>query len=157
MKLGVKRTSAAILALLIGTESALSGACSVTATNLNFGTYNTANGSPTNGAGNVNVECSFLLALLLSYTVKLSTGSSGTYTARQMENTTYDLNYNLYTNLARTSVWGDGSGGTGYNSFSSLVLLLYHNANYTVYGRIPATQNIPAGGYTDTITVTVTY
>lgn len=147
-----------ITALILTSEPLLHGACTVAATDLNFGVYDVFSGSATNGAGNVNVNCTFLIALALHYTVKLSTGTSGTYTLRKMQKDVSNLlNYNLYTNSGHTTVWGDGTGGTGYNEYTSLIGLLYHNRNYTVYGQIPAQQNVAAGSYSDTITVTVEY
>ncbi len=147
-----------IVVLLFALESFSYAACTVTATDLNFGTYDVISGSPNDGAGNVNVNCHFLIALGLHYTVKLSTGGSGTYLSRQMQkNVSSQLNYNLYTNSGRTTVWGDGNGGTSYNVFTSLVGLLSHNRDYAVYGRIPAQQNVASGSYSDSIIVTLDY
>lgn len=48
--------------------------------------------------------------------------------------------------------------GAGTISTSVLGLpCLAGSANHTVYGRIPAAQNVPSGAYADTITVTVTF
>ncbi len=60
--------------------------------------------------------------------------------------------YELYTTGARTVRWGNTIGtdtvtGTGTGSAQSLV----------VHGRIPAPQSVPAGSYSDTVTVTITY
>lgn len=140
-------------ALLFAIESSSYADCTVTATDLNFGSYDVFSASPTNGAGNVNVHCTFLVSLGLHYTVKLSTGGSGTYLPRKMQT----LNYNLYTDSGRTTVWGDGNEGTVYNEFTSLVGLLLHDRNYAVYGQIPAQQNVAAGSYSDTITATLNY
>jgi spore coat protein U-like protein len=64
------------------------------------------------------------------------------------------LTYGLYTNAARTTVWGDGTGSTATvtNTGSGSA------QNFTVYGRIPAGQtSTPAGIYADTVSVTITY
>ena len=64
------------------------------------------------------------------------------------------LLYNLYRDTARTEIWGNGSG----NTFTYL-----RNVNRnkpraeTVYGRIPPLQNVSAGSYTDTLTVTINW
>jgi spore coat protein U-like protein len=60
--------------------------------------------------------------------------------------------YELYTTGARNVRWGDTIGtdtvtGTGTGSAQSLV----------IHGRIPAPQSVPAGSYSDTVTVTITY
>jgi spore coat protein U-like protein len=62
------------------------------------------------------------------------------------------LNYNLFTDAARSAVWGDGTQGT-----STLSSKVQRNKPWvaTVYGRIPAGQNVPVGLYSDTLTVTI--
>ncbi|WP_164874478.1 Csu type fimbrial protein [Rathayibacter festucae] len=61
------------------------------------------------------------------------------------------LMYQVYTDSARTNVWGSSAGGVvqqvGTGSAQTL----------TVYGTIPAGQNSPVGSYSDTLTATVTY
>lgn len=152
-------TKAAVAAALaVSGPSSLCADCTVSTSDLNFGIYDTSGGSPTDGTGNVNVHCTFLIAVLLHYTVKLSPGGSGNYDVRQMQrDPAYALDYNLYINSSRSTIWGDGSGVTGYNAYTSLVGLLFHDRNFPVYGRIPAGQDVPTGSYSDTITVTVEY
>ncbi len=62
------------------------------------------------------------------------------------------LVYSVYTDNGRTTVWGNSTGvdvvastGTGAQQ------------SFTMYGRAPAAQTAPAGSYSDTITVTVTF
>jgi spore coat protein U-like protein len=61
------------------------------------------------------------------------------------------MDYNLYRDGSRTLIWGDGTGG------SSIVTGMGAGVtqDVTVYGRIYAGQNLVAGKYTDSITVTV--
>jgi spore coat protein U domain-containing protein, fimbrial subunit CupE1/2/3/6 len=117
-----------------------------------FGNYDPYNGSPTNSTATnlISVSCNGNGTA----TVDLNTGSSGTYFPRSMISGTDTLTYNLYTTASLTSVWGDGTGGTVDQSFA------YHgstSASYSVYGQIPAQQNVNTGSYTDTITITVTF
>ena len=77
--------------------------------------------------------------------------------ARQMGMSTHRLNYNLYADLTRLLVWGDGSAGTVKVSNTYLITLLGVTANHSVYGRIASRQNVAVGAYTDTITATVDY
>jgi len=80
------------------------------------------------------------------------TGSGATVATRKLTSGGATVNYTLYSDTGRTTVWGNTVGtdtvaATGNGT----------GQNYTVYGRIP-TQTTPAPGtYTDTITVTVTY
>jgi spore coat protein U-like protein len=53
------------------------------------------------------------LATPRPYTLSLDKGvNASTYLPRQMINAGTRLNYNLYTDSAQTTVWGDGTGGT---------------------------------------------
>jgi hypothetical protein len=75
--------------------------------------------------------------------------------ARTIANGANILDYNLYTSTARTTVWGDGTGATSTVAGSGAGLLTA--STQTVYGRVSASQDKPAGTYTSTITVTVTF
>lgn len=130
--------------------------CSVTATSVNFGIYNPLSSVANDSTGTVRVVCTLTVALPGSFTVDLSTGGSGSYAARKLRNGTSNLLYNLYTDTTHTQVWGNGTGGSVEVSrtFSGLLAI---DRSLTIYGRIAAGQNVPAGTYNDTILVTVTY
>lgn len=129
----------------------------VSADPIAFGTYLSSNSSPTTANGKVTIACSTqIIGLYLpTFTVMLSAGTSASFSPRTMANGTARLNYNLYTSSAYSSIWGDGTAGTSVQNYSGLGFS-YTNS-MTVYGRIPASQVVAAGGYSDTITVTVTY
>lgn len=61
------------------------------------------------------------------------------------------LNYNLYLDSARTTIWGNGTSGTSFITTSPAVA----NNDLTVYGRTLLGQNVSAGIYSDSVTVTV--
>lgn len=151
------------VALLAGTWSTSSqaliiiGSCSVSATSVLFGTYDPASFTPRNGTGTVTLNCTIVLGLLDTWTLLLSRGGSSTYLPRRLASGANTLNYNLYTNAARTTVWGDGSAGTSTMSNSSTLSIGTSSVEYTVYGQIPARQDRPPGTYSDSITVTVNY
>ena len=70
----------------------------------------------------------------------------------------WNLNYNLYTNSARTIVWGDGTGGSSAQTLSGgTVSGGLRRFSRTVYGRIAAMQNVGAASYSDTIVMTVIF
>lgn len=124
--------------------------CSVDANDLNFGTYNPFSGTALDGSTTLIVACT----LTTAYTVGLDagTGTGATVAVRKMLNGANALNYSLYQNNPRTVVWGNTVGtntvaGTGSGG----------NQTLTAYGRIPAGQTLPAGTYTDTVTVQVLY
>lgn len=147
----------AAVALALWAPGAAALTCTVSATSTSFGAYSPFDLVPLDAAGNVRVTCGNLVNILVGYTIFLSSGASGTVGARHMVNGAYQLAYNLYANASRSVVWGDGSAGSVGVSESYLLLLLSDSRNYPVYGRIPAGQNVPAGAYADSITVTVDY
>ncbi|MGG7054415.1 Csu type fimbrial protein [Nitrosomonas sp. ANs5] len=135
------------------------GSCTVSANNLGFGSYNFLSPATLESSGNVRVSCSLvgLVSLLISYEILLSPGNSGSHTPRYLMNGGNQLRYNLYTNAARTSIWGDGHAGTARITDGYLLGLLTVVRNYPVYGSIPAGQNPSAGTYVDTIVVTLNF
>lgn len=145
-----------VLALVLSSQSAWA-ACSISAQPTSFGNYNPLSITPLDAAGQVTVNCSFLVSLLTTYTVKLSTGSSGTYSPRQMQSGTNTLSYNLYLDALRLLIWGNGSAGTSFATNTQLIGIGGFSQSYPVYGRIPAQQNIAPATYSDTITVTLDY
>lgn len=130
--------------------------CTVTATGVSFGNYNPLSSSDTDSTGSVRVRCTLLAALAGSYTIDLSTGSSGSYTQRTLRKGASNLGYNLYTNATRSQIWGDGTGGS-LDVARSFFALLIVDQTTTIYARIRPAQNVSGGVYSDTITVTVTY
>ena len=130
--------------------------CTVTATGVSFGNYNPLSSSNINSTGTVRVRCTLVAAFSGSYMIDLSTGSSNTYTQRTVRHGASSLGYNLYTNSARSQIWGNGAGGSS-NITRSFAAILAIDRTETVYARIPPSQNVPGGVYSDTITVTVTY
>ena len=123
---------------------------STASTGLSFGAYDPTASSDTLGSTTFKVQCSSGLP----YTVGLSAGASGSDTARTMSNGgATALNYNLYSDIGRTTNWGASAGaltGTGSG--------LTTENPITVYGKIPKNQYGPSiGSYSDTITATITY
>lgn len=126
--------------------------CSVSAADLAFGNYNPLSVVATAGTTTVTVTCS----LLAPYNVGLAIGTNGSsVTARKMKITGGGsdlLNYDLFRDAAHLLNWGN-TVGTDTLSLVGTGLAV----GSTVFGSIPATQNVSVGSYTDTITVTVTF
>ena len=125
--------------------------CTVSATDLAFGNYDASAGTPNDNTSTVSVTCSNGSP----YTVALDagTGTGATVAVRRMSNGGNTLDYSMYTTAGRTTVWGDGTGGTSMQANTGSGA----SQSYTVYGRIPTTQFVTAGSYADTVTATVTY
>jgi spore coat protein U-like protein len=140
--------------------TAVAQTCTASATAVNFGAYHPQSATALDSSGTVTLQCAaHPVALLLGYTIALSAGSSGSLASRQLRAGAAVLQYQLYTNAARTTPWGDGSGSTQLVAGGlTLGLLTAANVPHTVYGRMPARQtSAVVGAYTDSIVVTVTY
>jgi spore coat protein U-like protein len=120
--------------------------CVVSASPLAFGNYSSLQLDATT---TVTVTCTSGT----TYNVGLDAGvGSGATVATRRMSGVGTLNYTLYSDSSRTTVFGNTVGtntvaATGSGAAQPL----------TVYGRIPGGQYPAAGNYTDTITVTVTY
>ena len=136
--------------------------CTVSAITLAFGAYDTLTALP--GTSSITLVCTRTNAATqtIPYTIRLSSGP-GSYAARQMTIAGDTLVYNLYTTAANTTVWGDGTAGTGVVTGS---LTIPGNPSpksaskiETVYGLINAPQNVTPGAYStaSNLTVTVIY
>lgn len=126
--------------------SADAATCTVDTSGISFGSYNPLQSSDTESTGTVQLNCDSMVAASVALTA-----GRGTYDARMMSNGISGLQYNIYADPARTTVWGDGTQGSQPVSISA------QSANIPVYGTVPAQQNVTAGLYTDNITVTVTF
>jgi spore coat protein U-like protein len=142
----------AVAAVIVAAGAARAGpVCkNVSTTSVAFGIYNPVNGSPTDSTGSVSYFCAGALAPVIS----ISAGSSGSFSPRQMTSTSTDvLTYNLYIDAARTTVWGDGTGGSSTVNGTTAT----NPATNTIYGRIFPGQSVAAGNYSDTLTVTLNF
>ena len=131
-------------------QVAITATCTInSASTLNFGTQ---------GVLATNVDQTSTLQVTCTNTtpynigLNAGTGSGATVAVRKMTSGGATINYSLYTDAGRSTVWGntvstDTQAGTGSGAAQ----------NYTVYGRIPAQTTPAPGNYADTITVTVTY
>ena len=133
--------------------------CTVAADDLNFGDYDPFSASAIDSSTEVRVECgALILGALITYEVRISSGGSGNYAARSLASGNSRLFYNLYTDAARSSIWGDGSGGSITISDGYTLTLLYNQLKiYPLYGRIPGGQNVAAGQYRDSLVISVIY
>jgi spore coat protein U-like protein len=119
--------------------------CSISASDMAFGSITTGTTSNTDATSSLTVNCSSGTP----YTIALGNGNhySG---GRRMKSGDANINYFLYSDSARSSQWnstlvktGTGSGG---------------DQSLEVFGRIPAGQSVPfVGAYSDTVIATVTY
>lgn len=145
-----------MIALGLALTAEAQAACTISATGLAFGNYNPNTSSPTDSASTLTVTCG-LLASLVTFTVSMSPGNSGTYATRQMSGGIGPLSYQIYTDTTRLQVWGDGTGGTSAPTFVDLIPLLGGSSSFPFYGRIFANQRVSPASYGDTVVITLTY
>lgn len=131
--------------------------CLVSSANLAFGSYTPNTGALT-GNSAITVRCT----KTTPYTVTLNAGTTtgGTLAQRLLANGANTLQYNLYTSSGLTTIFGDGSGGTGTIAGTGNGVSVASAQTVTVYGQLPdntSNQDATPGSYADTITVTVTY
>ena len=145
------RLAAITVALILALPAICAADCSITTTGVNFGPYNVFDTAPVDSTGSVRYQCS---GNTPSFTIAIGLGSSPTFAMRTLRNGSEALNYNLYLDAARTSIWGEGTSGTALftvaNPSGKAVSL-------TIFGRIPAGQDVAAGSYSDSIVVTIQF
>ena len=126
--------------------------CSISSTSVVFGGYNVFTPAPVDTTGTLTYRCNGSAKSVL---ITISAGQAGSTASRALAGTIDQLQYNLYRDAARSAVWGDGSGGA-----QALVVGDPPNntdITTTIYGRIPAGQDVRAGSYSDHVTIVVNF
>lgn len=125
--------------------------CTLTTSDINFGDVGSLS-EPITATGSVTVRCTSNAG----YTISMDGGNSKSTdpTRRWMGGTTPQtgVSYGLYQNSDYSLPWGNTPGLTKVDIGSG------SDKIFTVYGRTnPSTITPPAGSYSDTVVVTVTY
>jgi spore coat protein U-like protein len=119
-------------------------------TSVDFGTYNVFSTLSNNhGIGSITIDCQDGVSNLL---ITLSRGQSNTYVLRTMKSGGNSLGYNLYTSAARNVVWGDGTGAS-----NTMTVNKNGTTTLSVFGQIPAGQDVAVGTYSDNITTIINF
>ena len=127
--------------------------CTISAPNtLAFGNYDPVSANATT---DLDASTTFSVACTKgapSVWIGLNTGANASGSTRRMASGAERLAYEIYSDSGRSSVWGNTSGtGVSYTSTSKAA------TNLTVYGRVPAGQDVGAGSYADTVVATVNF
>lgn len=141
----------------LAVSATVSNNCTISTTAVAFGTYDPIVANKTTAAtatGAVDTTCTTGDSTTITLGQGSNPASSSTAAApvrRMLNGTTNYLNYNLYTSSGLTTVWGNTSAtGVAVTGTGAPVTT-------NVYGSVPAGQNVPAGGYSDTVLATVTF
>lgn len=141
--------------------------CTLSATSINFGSYDPTSSAAVTANGSISFTCTNT-GKGDTVSVTLSTGSSGTYSNRTLVRAGQSLGYNVYADSGYTAILGNGTGGSYYlyacygrgsgspcgNSGGYPSGTTFTGA---MYGQLPGGQDVGAGTYADTLTVTLTF
>ncbi len=166
------RTFSAVIAVLVSTvgfvqvaaadagdnlsvTASVASTCTITGNTLAFGAYNTVSGAAVNGSATIAVACTTGTDtfITLDQGAHAAGGSSADAPLRRMSDGGANfLAYSLFSDSNRSIVWGGTS-----NTSADYLATSSAPANMTVYGRIAASQDVPAGSYTDTVLATIAF
>ena len=142
----------------LSVSASVANNCTISTGALAFGGYDpiVSNlSSPLDGTGTVTIACT----KGASTTIGLDTGThagNASGTTRAMSDgagTPSYLSYEIYQDSSRSTVWSNSGGGL----YTPAAAPSKAGRSYTVYGRVPAGQDPPAGSFTDTVTATVNF
>jgi spore coat protein U-like protein len=136
----------------LGVSATVAKNCSITTSAVAFGSYDpvvTHATSPLDGTGSVVVTCTKGAGTRID----LGVGANASGSTRRMAGGGDFLTYELYQNTGRTTVWGSGaSAGQTIAAAPSRAA-----RTFTVFGRIPAGQDVSAASYNDTVVATINF
>lgn len=147
-----------LLLIAAGGLAARAQSCTVSATTMGFPPYNAFSGNVSDASSVVTTTCTGLLFVGVTYEVRLDGGQASNILGRKMRQgvTSHELGYQVYLNAGRTTVWGNGVQGSAFTG-TMLLGLFSRTHTRTVYGRIPASQQVNSGDYADGPVMTVIY
>ena len=146
----VNPSSAATSTATFTVSVTITATCTInSASTLNFGTQGVL-ATNVDQTSTIQVTCTNTTPYNIG--LDAGTGTGATVATRKLTSGAATVNYTLYSDSGRTTVWGATIG-------TNTVAATGNGAgqNYTVYGRVPSQTTPAPGTYTDTITVTVTY
>jgi spore coat protein U-like protein len=120
--------------------------CSVVSTTLSFNAYEPISGAAdTLPTGTISVQCTSTSnsAISVSYHLTLATSP-----ARTMTSSANSLTYDLFIDSARTIQWNTTNQVSC--TFSVSARAVNQQSSCSFYGKIPASQNVAAGSYSQT-------
>lgn len=153
----MKRAIALMLLLAAGAwmPPAHAQSCSLTSgtgTLVDFSAYTSISGT-VDATGTLTLNCvPGILGLPVAYSISIGTGGASSFNPRKLSSGGFNLNYNLYVDLTRLLIWGDGTVGTQKQSGTCL-----GSCAVSVYGRLPGGQSVPSGAYSDQVAVTLDF
>jgi spore coat protein U-like protein len=151
--------NAASQASTVQVSTSVSPSCTIGTAAIAFAPYDPVNANATvadDQTGDIVIRCT---KGTTGITIDLGNGAHNTGQQRRMVNLTSTstfVNYEVYKETGRTSIWGAGDGGTvrsgaDLNGTGNVVAV-------TMYGRIPPSQlSAIAGAYVDILVSTINF
>lgn len=133
---------------------------------LSFGPYLSINAAPLDAQANFAVTCTRTIApgdtspgkVTISVALGPSQGSNSIQNRQMFRGGGADLlNYNVYLDAGRISVWGNSDGVDTAVQTLNIPNKATRTATFTFYGRVFPLQNLTPGPYGDALLITVNY
>jgi spore coat protein U-like protein len=138
----------------LGVSASIAKNCTISTTAVTFAPYDPVTTNATapddSTAGAVTITCTKGATTTIG--LGLGANASGTQ-MRMTDGSNNYLNYALYSDGDRSAVWGNAAP----NLVTPAAAPDRAARSFTVYGRIPGNQDLPAGTYTDTVVATVNF
>ena len=153
------RTAALLALSLLPAAASAATSCSLATGNVVFGIYDVFSPTSLDTSATLIVTCNRAGGPQhVDVTIAIGPGAHGGSTAsRKMKASGGDLlGYNLFRDAGRMAIWGEVPG---LDTFTQMLSVPNHSsaqATVTIFGRIPAGQDVAKGSYSDSIVVTVT-
>jgi len=163
----MKRTVLSLIAMAVISVPAFAGSqtaslnisasvvanCTITTSPVAFGAYDPVSANAATNltaSGSVNVACTKGTPA----TIDLGNGGSFSGGSRRMASGTDFLNYSLFKDAALTLAWGSGIAGGSTAAYTAATKAV---TSVTVFGMVPAAQDITVGAYSDVVVATINY
>jgi len=148
------RAQAATATSNMNVSATVASTCSITAGSLAFGAYDTIGGAQVDGTATVTVACTkgAITSITLGQGQNAGSGSTDSAPVRRMVSGLNFLSYALFSDPTRLVTWGN-TALTGH----AYVATTSASQAFTVYGRIAANQDVPAGSFSDVVVATITF
>lgn len=151
----LKTLAVIVFFIVLCKAGAVSALCNISTTPVSFGSYDVFTAVPLDATGTITVDCNETPPPTVTISIGQSTNSGG-FDPRAMKLATGSelILYNLYIDSNRSNIWGDGSGNT-----MTVQGRVKKNRPFinTVYSRVPPLQDVKAGPYNETLTVTIVW
>ena len=147
----IVRSVLSVFLIVTKVEAAIN--CTISTVGVAFGFYNVFNSTVLTSTGSVTICCTGVGAGTDPVTVSLSKGNASSFQSRQMLRGIEPLSYSLFLDAGGSQIWGDGTAGT--HQFASVSN--NQPVTLTIFGRVPAGQDVSVGSYSDTIVATIDF